>query len=148
MGLRNVRTHVQSGNAVFDSNLTADVLSTRIRNVIAAQCGFAQDVFMVTPDDIDAALTDHPFAAADPAKVHVFFLASAPAKVDDAAMRACAAPGDGWHLRANRFHLHTPAGIGRSKLADRLHNFIPGQMTARNFRTIRALSDLVAGRVA
>jgi uncharacterized protein (DUF1697 family) len=142
MGLRDAKTYIQSGNAVFHSDLPADVLSTRIRAAIATRYGFAPDVFMLDQDDMDAALTDHPFEDAAPEKVHVFFLTTPPPALDDAAMHGFAAPGDGWHLRANRFHLHTPAGIGRSKLADRLHRFIPGQMTARNLRTIKALSDL------
>jgi uncharacterized protein (DUF1697 family) len=138
-GLTNVRSYIASGNAVFDSALDAETLARLIGNAIKTRFGFASDVFILTPADLFAAQHDHPFAAADPARVHVFFLKTAITSVDDAALQALSAAGDGWHISANRFHLHTPAGLGTSKLAEKLPRFLPAPMTARNLRTIAAL---------
>jgi uncharacterized protein (DUF1697 family) len=142
LGLQRVETYIQSGNAVFDSDLDAPVLEAVIREAIAARFGFAPETFVLAAGDIGSALTDHPFAVADPARVHVFFLRETPDRLDEAAMRLLAAEGDGWALAPGRFTLHTPAGIGRSKLADKLHKFLQGQMTARNLRTVAALHEL------
>jgi uncharacterized protein (DUF1697 family) len=141
-GLTNVRTYIASGNAVFDSDLGAATLEPVIRDAIETHFGFAADVFILTPADLQAALHDHPFDA-DPARVHVFFLKVATPPMDDAALRAVAAPGDGWHASGNRFHLHTPAGFGTSKLAQTLPRFLPSPMTARNLRTVAALVAMV-----
>lgn len=146
MGLSQPQTYIQSGNALFDSDLPAPDLSAMIRNGIAAAFGFAPQVFILAASDITAALCDHPFADAAPEKVHVFFLATPPDQLDEAALAALAAEGDAWHLQANRFTLHTPGGIGRSRLADNLHKFLPGPMTARNLRTIAALQAMIAAR--
>jgi uncharacterized protein (DUF1697 family) len=43
------------------------------------------------------------------------------------------------HPKSCMFHLHTPAGIGRSKLGEKPPQFLPGPMTARNLRTVGAL---------
>jgi uncharacterized protein (DUF1697 family) len=144
LGLGRVRTYIQCGNAVFDSDLAARALAPVIRTAIADRFGFSPEVFVLDGSDITAALTDHPFASAAPEKVHVFFLTETPGVVDDTGLRALAAPGDGWHLEGSRFTLYTPAGIGRSKLADKLHKFLPGQMTARNLRTVAALHAMIA----
>jgi uncharacterized protein (DUF1697 family) len=146
LGLERVETYIQSGNAVFDTGLAAGELAAMIRDGVAGAFGFAPEVFVLEAADITEALHDHPFAGAAAEKVHVFYLSTPPAKLDDAGMRAFAAAGDGWRLSGNRFTLHTPAGIGRSKLAEKLHKFLPGPMTARNLRTIAALQAMIAAR--
>jgi uncharacterized protein (DUF1697 family) len=146
LGLQDPQTYIQSGNAVFDSDLATPALEAMIRDAVGAQFGFSPETFVLTAEDIAAALSDHPFSVADPARVHVFFLHETPERLDEEGMRALSAEGDGWALSACRFTLHTPAGIGRSKLADKLHKFVSGQMTARNLRTVAALHAMVLAR--
>jgi uncharacterized protein (DUF1697 family) len=141
LGLTRVQTYIQSGNAVFDSDLTAQELETAIPEAIARRFGLEPVTFVLTSEEMAAALTDHPFPTADPARVHVFFLREPPAP-DEASLRALALPGDGWHVGPARFTLHTPGGIGRSKLAERLERLLPRPMTARNLRTVAALVRL------
>jgi uncharacterized protein (DUF1697 family) len=143
LGLGRVETYIQSGNAVFDSDLAAAALARVIREAISQRFGFSPEVFVLDEADMAKALTDHPFSGAAAEKVHVFFLSTPPVALDEAFLASHAAEGDGWHLSANRFTLHTPAGIGRSKLADKLHKVLPGPMTARNLRTIAALQAMV-----
>lgn len=145
LGLGRVETHVQSGNAVFDSDRDHAELEAAISAAIAGRFGFAPDSFVLGAAEIAAALTVHPFAAADPARVHVFFLKADPVP-DAAAMRALAMPGDAWVTGPRRLTLHTPGGIGRSKLAGRLARLLPGPMTARNLRTLAALQAICLRR--
>ena len=143
MGLGAVRTHIQSGNAVFESDRTAADLEMAIRDAVAAQFGFAPETFVLSAGEIAKALNDHPFAGADPKRVHVCFLRETSAP-DDAGLRALAQPGDGWHIGPRRFTLHTPGGFGTSKLAERLPRLLPQPMTARNLRTLAALHGMIA----
>jgi uncharacterized protein (DUF1697 family) len=142
LGLGRVQTYIQSGNAVFESALPPEVLETMIRDEVASRFGFAPETFVLTAEEIAGALADHPFAGADPARVHVFFLRETPTP-DEEALRALALPGDSWQVGPRRFTLHTPGGIGRSKLAARLEKVLPGPMTARNLRTLAALMQMV-----
>lgn len=143
MGLGAVRTYIQSGNAVFESDRPEAELEASIRDGVAARFGFAPVTFVLTADQLTAALTDHPFSGADPKFVHVYFFRETPAP-DESALKALALPGDGWHVGPGRFTLHTPAGYGTSKLADRLPRFLPQPMTARNLRTLAALQAMIA----
>jgi uncharacterized protein (DUF1697 family) len=144
MGLGRVQTYIQSGNAVFDSELAGPVLEAMIRDGVSKRFGFVPETFVLTADEIAAALTDHPFAGAEPNRVHVAFLRETPAP-DEAALRALALPGDGWHIGPRRFTLHTPGGYGTSKLAEKLPRLLPAPMTARNLRTVAALHDMARG---
>lgn len=141
LGFGAVRSYIQSGNAVFDSDLAAPVLERMIRDSVAARFGFAPETFVLTVEDLASALVDHPFEAAEPKLVHVVFLRETPAP-DEAALRSLARPGDGWHIGPRRFTLSTPGGYGTSKLADKLPKLLPGPMTARNLRTLAALHDM------
>lgn len=138
MGLEAVITYIQSGNAVFRSERPEPDLEAAIRDAVAVRFGFAPETFVRTAVEIAEAIADHPFVGADPARVHVFFLREAPSP-DEAAVRALALPGDGWHTGSRSFTLYTPAGVGTSKLAERLTRLLPGPMTARNLRTLAAL---------
>jgi uncharacterized protein (DUF1697 family) len=138
-----VRTYIQSGNAVFESDRPAAELEAVIRDEVAARFGFAPETFVLTADQAAAVLTDHPFTGADPRFVHVCFLRETPAP-DEAALKALALPCDGWHIGPCRFTLHTPGGYGTSKLAERLPRLLPQPMTARNLRTLAALQAMIA----
>ena len=48
-----------------------------------------------------------------------------------------------WLRSARVLYVHTPDGFGRSKLVERLHQFIGSEMTARNYRSVRAIRALV-----
>ncbi len=146
MGFGRVQTYIQSGNAVFASDRPAAELEAMIRDGVAARFGFAPETFLRTAEEIAAALTDHPFTRAEPKLVHVCFLRETPAP-DDAALRAVALPGDGWHIGPRRFTLHTPGGYGTSKLAEKLPRLLPAPMTARNVRTVAEL-DRIARSLA
>lgn len=141
LGLQGVHTYIQSGNAVFESDLSAQELEVAIPKAISRRFGLAPETFVRTAEEMAAALRDHPFADADPSRVHVFFLRKTPAP-DEASLRALALPGDSWHVGPCRFTLHTPDGIGRSKLARTLDKLLPRPMTARNLRTVAALVQM------
>lgn len=138
LGLGAVRTYIQSGNAVFESDRATAELEAIIRDAVVGRFGFAPETFVLSAKELAAALTEHPFAAADPKLVHVCFLRETPAP-DETTLRALAQSGDGWHIGPRRFTLHTPGGYGRSKLAERLPRLLPQPMTARNLRTVAAL---------
>ncbi len=147
LGYGDPRTCIQSGNAVLDSDATDIDLATSVRTAVRDGFGFSPEVLVRSTGDILLAKTDHPFAGMPPERVHVFFLTATPSVLDEASLRSVAAPGDCWQLSPGRFTLYTPAGIGRSKLAERLHRFLPGQMTARNLRTVAVLARMATARL-
>lgn len=145
MGLSRVETLIQSGNAVFAGGGDAAEVEAAIRAAIAARFGFAPEVFLRTADEMADAATDHPFAGAEPARVHVFFLRGPGVAPDEAVLRALALPGDAWAMAPGRFTLHTPGGVGRSKLAEKLDRHLAGPMTARNLNTVARLAAMAGG---
>ena len=78
-------------------------------------------------------------AGADGSTVHVTFLSAEPSAAGLAALRAVASGADEWTHDGWQLYLHTPGGLGRSKLN-------PGKLgvgaTTRNWRTVLRLGEL------
>lgn len=147
LGLAAVQSHIQSGNAVFSGGPPDAQLAPMIREAVLAAAGFAPGVFLRRAEDLRAAL-DHPFgAAAEAARIHAVFLADADADaVFDEGRLNAARTDEAWELRSGLLLLHTPSGMGRSKVAKMLPLVLKTPQTARNLKTVAALAALLASR--
>jgi uncharacterized protein (DUF1697 family) len=143
-GCENVRTYIQSGNVVFDSE-SADVaaLQTAIQYRIEAAFAFKPDVQIIPQKEFLQALSANPFPTDNGKILHVSFLAEAPAAVDRQRLDALKAASEAWHLAGKFFYLYAPEGIGRSKLAAKAEACLGVSATARNWNTVRKLAEML-----
>jgi uncharacterized protein (DUF1697 family) len=145
LGYEDAATYIQSGNCVFRSaGGDAARLAEQIGGAIEAEFGFRLRVFVLGLEQFEAAIAANPFAGRDidPKFVHLFFLSDPVDGFDETAMRVLAAPGDDFLLANRVFYLLTPAGIGRSRLADKLETLLPVPMTGRNLRSAVRIAEL------
>lgn len=145
LGLSDVRTYIQSGNAVFRGPKAAGpALAERISEAIAARQGFRPDILVLSGEELEQAAAANPFpeAEAEPKALHLFFLAQAPLTPDLAALNGCKADSERFALRESVFYLHAPDGIGRSKLAARVERCLGVATTARNWRSVAKILDM------
>jgi len=136
---RNVKTYIQSGNAVFESNVSdASRLSNTIGIEIQKRRGFKPWVFLLGCEEIEQAITNNPFPEAEnePKALHVGFLGSVPKNPDLKTLDGLRKGSERFHLMDNVFYLHAPEGIGRSKLAANTERLLGVSMTDRNWRTM------------
>lgn len=148
-GCADVRTYIQSGNVVFQAApALADGLSKRIAAVINESRGFQVPVVIRTAADFDRIVRGNPFlaAGANPARLHVGFLAAAPEPERIARLDPDRSPPDAFDVRGDEVYLHFPAGVARSKLDnayfDRTLNTV---CTIRNWRTVCKLHEMASG---
>jgi uncharacterized protein (DUF1697 family) len=141
LGLRDVGTHIQSGNAVCTDPGVAD-LPAKIGAAMLARFGFSPALFIMTLAEFKAVLAANPYrkaGLADGAKVHVFFLASPATGADQAGMAALKAADEAFTLTDAALYLSAPSGVGRSVLVEKLGKFIKVPMTARNQRSCESI---------
>ncbi len=145
LGLADVRTYIQSGNAVFraDRNKAAR-LPAKMRAAIGRKLGFAPEVILLRREDLESAVAANPYPEADaaPASLHLTFLASAPKSPDLAALEKIRKPNERFALKGRVFYLHAPDGAGKSKLVARIERALGVAGTTRNWRTVRKLVEL------
>ena len=139
IGSQKVKTYIQSGNAVFQSEEeNASLLSNKIRAAIKKSYGFEPQLLLLTPEDIERAVESNPFpeAESEPKTLHAYFLASMPQNPDLGALKGIKSDRERFVLKDGVFYLHAPEGIGRSKLAANAEKLLGVSMTARNWRTV------------
>jgi len=139
IGSQNVKTHIQSGNAVFQSEEeNASLLSNKIRATIKKSYGFEPQVLLLEPEEIERAVESNPFpeAESEPKTLHVHFLASMPKNPDLGALESIKGDSERFALKDRVFYLHAPEGIGRSKLAANTEKLLGVAITGRNWRTV------------
>ena len=77
-GCQHVRTHIQSGNVVWDSNSTdVAALQTAIQSAIEAAFGFRPGVQIIPQNEFLQVLTENPFPTDNGKILHVSFSAAA-----------------------------------------------------------------------
>ena len=144
-GCAEVRTYIQSGNAIFCRKAADHAeLAKRIGAAIAKSRGFEPKVLVLTRSELEKAAAANPFpqASAKPKDLHLFFLADAPTKPDLKALAALKAPTEQFVLKGKVFYLYTPDGLGKSKLAEKAERLLGVDATARNWRTVTTLVEM------
>lgn len=147
-GLKNVDTHIQSGNAVFQDP-GVEGLNDKIGAAMLLRFGFKPALFVMDFAAYKKILAANPYKVAgadDGTKVHIVFLAEPAVGIDLAGLRATATGGEQVTLTEFALYLHTPAGFGQSALAEKLSRFLKVVHTARNQKSaesILALAEVV-----
>lgn len=150
MGLVNVRTLIQSGNAVFGtSDRKLALLATQMEDAIEKAFGFRTPVILRTGAELEAVVGRNPFAKRkemDPAKLLVTFLAGQPDKAARDRVLAVAQPfPEKVIVDGREMFIYFPNGAGRSKLPiPKLEKALGTAGTARNWNTVMRLRDLAA----
>jgi uncharacterized protein (DUF1697 family) len=119
-------------------------LAKRLTDMISKSRGFEPHVLVLTCAELEKAVAGNPFPEAreNPKSLHLFFLADPPKKPDLDGCEALKARTERFKLEGNIFYLHTPDGIGISKLAARVEKLLGVAATARNWRTVMALLEM------
>jgi uncharacterized protein (DUF1697 family) len=148
LGHGSVRTHLQSGNIVFESpKRSATPLAAGIEKAIAAELGMDVTVMVRRSDELAAVVAASPFGGRtdDPKKVHVAFLSEAPRAAAVKAFGAEEFAPDELEVVGREVYLLYPDGYARSKLTNAvLEKGLGVRATSRNWRTVKALADLTA----
>ncbi len=140
-GFVNVRSYIQSGNLVFQS---AQKPKDEISLLIEQHFGFKPDVFVLNQTDFQKAIANNPYTVDEGKSLHFFFCDKTPTSVDYNFLDSIKVTSESYKLIDNIFYLHTPDGIGRSKLAEKMGKAFAGvNMTARNLNTINKLADMI-----
>lgn len=139
LGFDNPRTHIASGNLVFESTLSIDDSGAKLEAALATYAGKPVGVLMRTAEEMRAVCDDNPFPDAPGNRCVVLFLDAAPP--DD--LQATLKHQAGERVVAGRreIYTHYGKGMGRSKLV------IPAAKagTARNMNTVMKLVEMASG---
>ncbi|MEV0241068.1 DUF1697 domain-containing protein [Streptomyces sp. NPDC050674] len=148
LGLDDVRTYLQSGQAVFASaHGDEETLAARIARAVEKRFGFGVDLIVRDHAYLRAIAEACPFPAAglEPKQLHVTYF-SAPVTPDRfAEIDQEAYLPEEFRLGDRALYLYAPQGLGRSKLAEQLSKprLNKGLIaTTRNWNTVVKLVEM------
>lgn len=145
LGFRKIKTYIQTGNAVFETNdKDGSKLAGKIKAAINRDFGFAPEALLFNLDELEKAIESNPYpeAESDPKSLHLTFLSTAPKAPDLAALEKSLKDTERFTLNGRIFYFHAPEGVGRSKAFSKIEKSLGVPGTARNWRTVSALAEL------
>ena len=142
LGYADVATYVQSGNVVF----TADAPKAgAIEAAVKERLGVSPAVVVISRDELERVVARNPWPdERDGKHLHVVFTAGKPdPEVVEAAVEKVGGDDEA-RVVDGTLYLHTPNGLGRSKLAAELARRGPKDGTARNWTTVTKLLGMLS----
>jgi len=146
LGFKNVRTYIQSGNCIIESNQAdPDNISDAISDAIEKKFSFRPHVMTVPGETLIKALEANPFPQAieEPKFLHFFFMTEKPEAIDEEAFNAIQKPGELYAYKNRVFYLYAPDGIWKCKIGAKVEKMLGVPMTARNLRTVMKLKAML-----
>ncbi|MBR9765971.1 MAG: DUF1697 domain-containing protein [Rhodobacteraceae bacterium] len=142
-GAGKVASYIQSGNLLFDlGQQDPQAVADWTCDVIEGHAGFRPGAVALSPAELRAAHEGLPFAGADPKMTHLGFFRGTPsADALDRLVPFCS-QGEETALGPLCLWLHTPKGIGRSKLSGKIEGALGRPVTMRNLNTVDKLLSL------
>ncbi|MCA0328285.1 MAG: DUF1697 domain-containing protein [Actinobacteria bacterium] len=141
-GATDVRTLLNSGNAVCTSRRSAASLESAVAKALVKELGLDVPVVTRTSEEIDAVIALNPLAevADEPSRYLVVFLDRAPDAEAIESLLAVDAGDEVWQVHGRELYLWLPAGIAESAVNKQLMRGVLGvTWTARNWSTVLKL---------
>ena len=147
MGYKNVKTYVQSGNVIFQSELTnTEDLEKQIYEQIEKDFGTKIPVIILKSDLISKIQRSNPFIKMkdiDLTKLHITFLSEEPNKDNIVKIEPAKYMPDEFIFDSKVIYLYCPGGYGTTKLNNTFfENKLKVSATTRNWNTVNKLVEL------
>ena len=141
LGGENVKTYIQSGNAVMDGAVGAADVKAALKEHAGVSC----HVFTLSAARLKKLAAASPFAreaAASGKSVHLYLLDAKPEKKAIGALAEQKKPREDFALAGDALYLLTPDGMAKSKIAERIDRVLKVTTTARNWNTVEKLLEM------
>ena len=148
MGLTEVRTYIQSGNVIFNSEgkVNNAKLANSMERSILGKYDFEVPVIVRTVDELNEAISNNPFyekSDVDLERLHLTFLKVIPEDKALANIETYDHSPDRFKIKDNNVFVYCAGKYSDSKLTNKFfENKLKGSATTRNWKTVLKLSEL------
>lgn len=148
LGYTNVKTLLNSGNAVFDSSeLPSDAIGSGIRTALAARTGVDSRVILLTAPDLATIVTENPLESHinDPSRFLVAFSTAATDLTRSRGLTEVDHGPDRFAIGSKAAYLWCGDGILASELLKSFGRLMGDSITTRNWATVLKLHAMASG---
>lgn len=143
-GLENIKTYIQSGNVIFQSQENdIKVLEHKIQNAILIHFGFEVSILVRTNNDIESIFNNCPFSEEKKVSSYFIILNEAPEKDLLDVISKQTTPNEEFSINKNCVYIFYALGAGKAKLGvNWFERKLKITATARNYKTMVKLLSL------
>ena len=145
MGFKNVKTFIQSGNVVFETDEPPAGLTSKIEKRIRGDFGFQVRVLTKSAKELMEIVKHNPFAEKgnDEARLYVTLLSDDPPKNALELVQPLAAGAEEICIVGRAVYLRLPNGYGKTKLSNTaIEKKLGCGATTRNWNTTKTLLEM------
>ena len=146
LGLKDVRTYVQSGNVVFSAGRSAAHWARAIAQVLEGEARLPVSVIVRSSADMARIIASNPFLnekGIDTKRLHVTFLEKTPAKSAIKALDTLPSGTDRFVHVGEEVYVYCPNGYGNTKLSNTaFEKALAVRATTRNWNTVNKLCEM------
>jgi len=148
LGMKQVRTYIQSGNIIFQSSDSAPgKIALKIEKKIKKEYGFDVPVIVKSAKDIEKTLNNNPFLKRGESsnQLYVTFLSDVPKRELVNSINAKQYLPEEFTWNKDRIYFFSPHGYGNAKMNNNFfENKLKLKATTRNWKTVIKLFELAA----
>jgi uncharacterized protein (DUF1697 family) len=146
LGFANVRTLLNSGNAVFDAPRPSppERLASTIESAIERTFGFSSRSFVLTSEELDTVVTENTLAGGcdNPSRLMVAYYGSAADRGRVEPLTRQSWSPEALEVGSKAVYVWCPAGVLESELFDAVARSLKSGVTTRNWATTSKLQAL------
>lgn len=148
-GFENVQSYIQSGNVVLeaDAALSQGDVSKSVQKTLLDGFDIETPLMLLTEARLKQAALENPLAQTfEKANwMFLFFLSEVPPSPNLEKLTELTAENERWELLGDVFYVYAGDGAGRSKLIARAEKLLGVAATARNWKTVQKLLEMIDG---
>jgi uncharacterized protein (DUF1697 family) len=146
LGFAQVRTYVQSGNVIFETDDPPTGLAAKIERKILDEFGFEVPVLTKSAKELKDIIKRNPFVKEpeiDQSKLHVTLLSDDPPRNALGALEPLASGAEQVRIAGRAVYLYCPNGYGKTKLTNTaIEKKLSCRATTRNWATTNKLLEM------
>ena len=143
--LKDVRTYIQSGNILLESNLSHAELATKIHDIILKEIGANLSVIIKTKKDFETSINENPFDDSyDFSRIHLVFTNNDLDELKIKKIKETTFEGEIFSVGTKCFYMYLPRDSAKKKLNN---NYLERQLkivaTTRKLSVIKKLHSMI-----
>ena len=145
LGFKNTQVYIHTGNWVFESNETEEVLKLKISEAILQKFGWEVPIIVITAEDFKAIFKGSPFSGEKKDKSYFTLLSESPSSDNIIIFKSFSFPDEEYHLGDNCIYSFSTISAARVKMNN---NFMEKKLkvsaTSRNYKTMAKLLEMLS----
>jgi uncharacterized protein (DUF1697 family) len=144
LGLKSVKTYIQSGNVVFQHSYTDTTkLADKIEFKIKRYFKFDVSILIRTKNEFQTVIKNNPFHNKDQSKTHITFMSDCLPNIPIDDINKVKNRSELFSIQGKQIYLFCPNGYGKSKLNNTFfERKLKVTATTRNWKTVSTLYDI------